>query len=76
MRKEDIQCRLCPNECLTTMVISEQGLVTEVWRNIPVHNMVEKRSCKQLSKVIGKNMENARKAVQKRAQHPNITIGH
>lgn len=76
MRKEDVQCFRCHNECLTTMVISDEGLVTEAWRNIPARNCLEKGRCKTLADIIGKNFRNACNLIKNRAGSTRIRIGH
>ena len=76
MREQDVQCYRCPNECLTTMVISAEGLVTDAWRNVPAHNSFEKKSCKTLANVLGKNFAKASKFINSRTSSTRITIGH
>ena len=75
-RKEDSTCLCCHNNCSVTMIVDDVGIVTDVWRNIPVHNGMEKKECSQLDEVIGKNIGNALKRINIPALGSFLAGGH
>lgn len=75
-RRVDEQCQLCHNRCDVTMSVDNVGIVTAAWRNIPVHNGLAQKDCRNLKGTVGKNLENALKWIHRPSMPRHIAGGH
>lgn len=71
----DAQCIRCENNCSIKMIVSDQDIVTEYWRMVPIRHTIQRKPCKNSKTIIGRKLPEAKKLIRNQKYKKRSIIG-